>query len=371
MIHSCSFSSERLRYFHLLLLCMLAGLSGCAHNSCGDAETCPTVSSRVKKCFLFHHDKCSPKPYWSLDGYQTDLDKYFVKRAARKCAKESLDTMSAGCNDKPSKSFRKGYLQAYMDIALGESGTVPPVPPEEYWAAHYRTAEGYVEVQEWFTGYKLGSEHARADGRYDFNRIATPYSLAGWEQPVSDAWDGNDVYPQNPSPTEAPLEHHPAPAPAALPPGPQRAPGTTLPPPAVVPPQTPLKTVPQKHLPEPPPVQTAPEKPRPEQPRPVIPQPKINPQTLPPPPGSAAHTPLPKQEIKQDRPQRKKPAPPAYINDDPPPSPYSLQSYPYTPLPGRGNPQQVGGNINQISGQRLKESSAIEDYPYRSRSSTF
>ncbi len=358
-------SSDRLRCVPLLLLFTLVGVTGCAHNSCGEADSCPTVSSRVKKCFLFHHDKCSPKPYWSMEGYQTDLDKFFVKHAAKKCAKESLKTMSADCQDKPSKSFRKGYQQAYMDIALGESGVVPPVPPEEYWAAHYRTPEGYMEVQEWFTGYKLGSEHARADGRYDYNRIATPYSLAGWEQPVAEHWDGNVAYPEESMPSQVPVETHPAPAPAV----PPRHHGseTTLPPPPVSGPQTPLKTVPQRHLPEPPPVQSLPDRTPSAQPRPLVPQPRIQPPAVKPTPRPSAgiqHTPLPDQKAKPIRPQIKEPALPAYINDDPPPSPYSLQSYPYTPLPGTGARLDTQGAINQMNGQRYSDSS-IEDYPYR------
>ena len=369
LIHLHSSILERHRCHSLFLLIILAGLSGCAHNSSGDAESCPSAASKVKKSFLFHHDKYSPKPYRSLEGYQTDLDKYFVRRAAKKCAKESLSTMAANCNDKPSKSFRKGYQQAYMDIALGESGTVPPVPPEEYWAAHYRTPEGYMEVQEWFTGYKLGSEHARADGRYDYNQIATPHSLAGWEQPDSTDWEENVVYPQNVSPIQAPQERHPAPAPAALPPA--RTPETTLPPPPVVAPQAPLKTVPQKHLPQPPPVQTVPQNKQPVQPRPLIPQPKLQPHNPPTAPGSAAHTPLPEPDKKRALPQRKEPVPPAYINDDPPPSPYSLQSYPYTPLPGQSIRQPTGESINQISGQRLNQSPVMEDYPYHTNSNPF
>ncbi|QDU48202.1 hypothetical protein Pan110_05150 [Gimesia panareensis] len=357
---------ERLWSFHLLLLFALAGLSGCAHNSCGEGESCPSISCRVKKCILFHHDKCSPKPYWSLDGYQTDLDKYFVKYAARKCARESLKTMACNCKDKPSKAFRKGYQEAYIDIALGESGTVPPVPPEEYWAAHYRTPEGYMEVQEWFTGYKLGSEHARADGRYDYNRIATPYSLAGWEQPVSEPWDGNVVYPQEASPSEAPFQSHPAPAPAATPS--IRKPETMLPPPPAAAPRTPLKTVPQKHLPQPPPLQVTPEQTRQAHPRPLIPQPKIKPRppvTAPKPSFKAQHSPLPKPAAKQNYHRLQEPASPAYINDDPPPSPYSLQSYPYTPLPGTEPHLETRRNINQIGGQRLYQSSVIDDYPFR------
>ena len=227
--HFISLTSESLFLLCVVLCCLLVGLPGCAHSDNGYDETCYPVSSRVKKSFLFHHDKCSPHPYRSLEGYQTHLDKLVVKHAARKCANQSLKTLACNCKDKPSKAFRDGYREAYVDIALGESGEVPPVPPEEYWAAHYRTAAGYQEIQEWFTGYKLGAEHAWADGRYEFNQIATPYSLAGWDQPQSDYGPGIADYFQSMPQPEANSEY----APPATMRGPQlapRSPDTMLPP---------------------------------------------------------------------------------------------------------------------------------------------
>ncbi|MCA9022798.1 MAG: hypothetical protein KDA74_21765, partial [Planctomycetaceae bacterium] len=105
-----------------VLLVTLCGLTGCAHTDCEEYGICSPAYNRVKKCFLFHKDKCSPHPYYAPDGYQADLDKFVVKHAAKKCARESLKTISCNCKDKPSKSFRKGYQQAYVDIAMGDSG---------------------------------------------------------------------------------------------------------------------------------------------------------------------------------------------------------------------------------------------------------
>tara|TARA_R110002111_G_scaffold256979_2_gene324593 strand:- start:71511 stop:72503 length:993 start_codon:yes stop_codon:yes gene_type:complete len=322
---------------------MLVGLQGCANTDSGYNEACYPVSSRVKKSFLFHHDKCSPHPYRSLEGYQTDLDKLVVKHAARKCANKSLKTLACNCQDKPSKAFRDGYREAYVDIALGESGEVPPVPPEEYWAAHYRTAAGYQEIQEWFTGYKLGAEHAWADGRYEFNQIATPYSLAGWDQPQSDYGNGNADYYQNFPQPEANSNYAP------------RSPNTVLPPPPTTQTDRPLFTVPQRNVPKP--VQAAPQMKQPQAP-PVLPRQQIRNQ----PPIVAPKPPLQSQPAapaaNNRRPEIRHPAPPVYINDDPPPNPYSLQSYPYTPLPGNQMPR------NQIHYRQLEHTRTPPRLPH-------
>lgn len=311
------------------LLSVLVGFPGCANtDNCSDG-TCSTTVGRVKKCFLFHHDKCSPHPYYSLDGYQTDLDKFVVKHAAKKCAHQSLKNMACHCKDKPSKAFRKGYRQAYIDIALGDSGEVPPVPPEEYWAAHYRTPAGYVEIQEWFTGYKLGAEHALADGRYEYNKVATPYSLTGWDQPEFEQWDENINYPQHVV-EPRPSSNYAPPAPMSVPQRPTIKIPNQQPAPAPQP-EIPAQPIPQRqHTLPPPPI--TPGNTQAQIRQPVLPKPKVHNQ----PPIVAPKPPLRSQappSKKSHHPAIGKPARPAYINDDPPPNPYSLQSYPYTPLP--------------------------------------
>ncbi len=352
--HFISLTSESLFLLCVVLCCLLVGLPGCAHSDNGYDETCYPVSSRVKKSFLFHHDKCSPHPYRSLEGYQTHLDKLVVKHAARKCANQSLKTLACNCKDKPSKAFRDGYREAYVDIALGESGEVPPVPPEEYWAAHYRTAAGYQEIQEWFTGYKLGAEHAWADGRYEFNQIATPYSLAGWDQPQSDYGPGIADYFQSMPQPEANSEY----APPATMRGPQlapRSPDTMLPPPPTTQKDQPLFTVPQRSVPKP--VPTVPQTKQPQAP-PELPRQQIRKQ----PPIVAPKPPLqsqpPAPAANHHHPEVRQPAPPAYINDDPPPNPYSLQSYPYTPLPDNQMPR------NQNQHRQLDHTRTPPRLPY-------
>ncbi|WP_339728762.1 hypothetical protein [uncultured Gimesia sp.] len=343
--------------FCTFLISILIELPGCAHTDGDYDETCSTVSCRVKKSFLFHHDKYSPHPYRSLEGYQTDLDKYVVKHAARKCAKRSLKTMACNCKDKPSKAFRDGYQQAYVDIALGDSGEVPPVPPEEYWAAHYRTPQGYLEIQQWFTGYKLGAEHALADGRYDYNKIATPYSQLDWNQPATDHWDENTTYRQESHLTQpTPQASQPAPMSTPYQNQTSQPPNLTLPKHPLSLPAPPAPPVPQHSQPRP--TQTIPQR-VPPQAQPVLPpkQPRSQPPIVAPKPPLHMQRTIPAPVLKRHQPEIGKPAPPAYINDDPPPSPYSLQSYPYTPshtqLPSRKAPSKQYQQLDQTNRQRL------------------
>lgn len=361
--------SESGVFFCALLFLILIGLPGCAHKEKEYADSCPTISNRVKKSFLFHKDKCSPHPYRSLEGYQTDLDRYVVTKAAKKCAKQSLKTIACNCKEKPSKAFRKGYEQAYIDVAMGDSGEVPPVPPEEYWAAHYRTPQGYLEVQEWFTGYKLGAEHALADGRYDYNEIATPYSLSGWSSEADGYWGVNATHSQVHTPVE--------PAPQIAPPAPsainQPVPGSDTEQVKPTAPEHPL-TLPAPPAPEsslpalPPKTRVVPQKKQP-QVKPVLPKPPSHsapPVTAPKPPipmPKAIHAPEPKLQ----QPKVKQPSQPVYINDDPPPSPYTLQGYPFkpshTPLPGRRTePAQIQQLQHNNEQQQLQTPESLPDY---------
>ena len=334
-----SLISESLFLFCAVLISILVGITGCASTDCGYENTYSPISSRVKKCFLLHHDKCSPHPYRSLDGYQTDLDKLVVKHAAKKCARQSLKTLACNCKEKPSKPFRDGYQQAYIDIALGDSGEVPPVPPEEYWAAHYRTPAGYLESQEWFTGYKLGAEHARADGRYEYNEIATPYSLAGWDQSQSGYWGGNTNDQQFLTEDDA-NQNHSLPAPMSSSQHTPQAPRSILPPAPAHQRERPSQPIPQRSDPQR--IQRVPQLQQQQIP-PVLPrqqiqnqQPLMAPPLVAPPlvaPKPPTRPQLPAPTAKRHRPETRHSKPPAYINDDPPPNPYSLQSYPYTPLP--------------------------------------
>lgn len=67
--------------------------------------------------------------------------------------------------------FRQGFIQAYVDVALGANGRTPPVPPERYWKVCERDPDGYVEAEHWFAGYEAGAQRALASCWHAHNQV--------------------------------------------------------------------------------------------------------------------------------------------------------------------------------------------------------
>ena len=63
------------------------------------------------------------------------------------------------------------FQQAYIDVAMGESGEVPPAAPMEYWKAKLRNCEGHSRADDWFQGYAAGASFA-------INQVACPNRVA-------------------------------------------------------------------------------------------------------------------------------------------------------------------------------------------------
>ena len=110
-----------------------------------------------------------PQWYPSIRGYLPLADELAVTEAANELSKKSIRDLGQGY----SRDFKDGFCRAYIDIAKGGTGETPPVPPEKYWKAHFRTAKGHEKAQQWFAGYRLGAQWAQADGIPDFNTIPT------------------------------------------------------------------------------------------------------------------------------------------------------------------------------------------------------
>ncbi len=138
---------------------------GCLHWGPDPAEyPCDTCNSG--ECYpgdceaLF----CLPKHrYWRCFDEQV---------ARHEASKRAWRSMVENYPARPNNDFQYGYGQAFVDVALGGDGTVPPVPPECYWSTCYRTAKGHQHAQDWFAGYTAGASQATAHCRYQFNRVA-------------------------------------------------------------------------------------------------------------------------------------------------------------------------------------------------------
>src|SRR5690606_37794241 len=96
------------------------------------------------------------------------LDNLKTKHKARWHARADLRQMNcdADCD------FKLGFEQAYVDVALGGSGEVPGLPPQNYWKEWARTPEGHQAAQSWFAGYAAGAPQAKS--RYEpYNEVAS------------------------------------------------------------------------------------------------------------------------------------------------------------------------------------------------------
>ena len=113
----------------LTLILVTAGCHSCGSRgfpSCG-----PTVC-------VEHHCYCR-----KLDDLHTGL-------AARKCALLALS--GDECCD-----YRRGFTQAFVDVAHGKTGTAPPVPPQRYWSVCFRSSCGQGRASDWYSGYRDGA----------------------------------------------------------------------------------------------------------------------------------------------------------------------------------------------------------------------
>lgn len=119
-------------------------------------------------------DDCLPKK--SLDpSYHACPDTWITKLTAKECAERDLKQHHCG-GKKPSKHFRSGFEQAYVDLALGRRAVAPPIPPPKYWNAYYRSCEGDHAVTDWFAGYDAGLQSGQYSGVSRFNRVANSWA---------------------------------------------------------------------------------------------------------------------------------------------------------------------------------------------------
>ncbi|MDA1017887.1 MAG: hypothetical protein O3A00_25945, partial [Planctomycetota bacterium] len=116
---------------------------------------------------------CKPKPYVGLGSYWTPRDDFTVERLAHKCFDHAWEDYLAHCSRPPSKHFRNGFEDAFDEIADGGDGVIPPIPPKKYWNTYYRSPEGKFYAQQWFNGYQVGVDMARAAGLDNMRQIAT------------------------------------------------------------------------------------------------------------------------------------------------------------------------------------------------------
>lgn len=126
---------------------------------------------------FFDKDECAPDSHGSVRSFCPWLDNQAFCHSAEECAEQALEELEDQTGREFSSDFEDGFEEAYRDIAQGGSGVTPPVPPEKYWSASFRTPEGHARAQDWFAGYRAGAENAHYDGLGEFNYVPTSASF--------------------------------------------------------------------------------------------------------------------------------------------------------------------------------------------------
>ncbi len=117
----------------LLLLLIVGGLSG---------------------CHVLTRDRTGDWP--EVPEYSRHFDEAHARHIAEKRALNALGR----CHPHAESEFKYGFVQAYVDVALGGDGRIPPIPPERFWKSCNRHPDGYCEASHWFAGYAAGSQRA-------------------------------------------------------------------------------------------------------------------------------------------------------------------------------------------------------------------
>lgn len=120
---------------------------------------------------------CSRTRFCGPNCYSQGLDNAEVCQTAKFRARKGIRQFCAQSDYRPTCHFSDGFEQAYIDIAQGGSGVTPAVPPERYWSAPYRTAEGHAAASDWFDGYATGAAIAGQNAAY--NVVPASTSLSG------------------------------------------------------------------------------------------------------------------------------------------------------------------------------------------------
>ncbi len=157
----------------------------CADRKCSDQcrGECRTCSHKSKASELF----CTMTLgcFGKHPKYCRFHDNVLTRHDARKLAHQEL-SRSYG-SDRMTCDFRRGYEQAFVDVAQGGWGEVPALPPANYWTNCARTPEGHEKAHDWFSGYSAGAEAAKA--------MYEPYNKVAASQFYDGSWErGSDNY---------------------------------------------------------------------------------------------------------------------------------------------------------------------------------
>lgn len=134
--------------------------NGCVEAGCGEVEC--------------EKGTCKPQPYYTFNKYCPWLDEWHTTSTAKRCANWILVKQQWRLLKLMPADYKKGFRQAFVDVAHGSEGELPAVPPPVYWNAHFRSDAGQQKAECWFAGYRAGAAMAAVQ-LAPMKRIAASY----------------------------------------------------------------------------------------------------------------------------------------------------------------------------------------------------
>lgn len=143
----------------LILLCVCAVFSTCL--------TGCTLCQNVKRSVLSEPT-----------AYSVTADRWRSIRTYR-CWADEAWAAHCGCGDEVQNTdaYSCGFKDGFVDYVYGGgTGQPPPVAPRRFWDVRERNPSGHAAVADWFAGYRLGAQVAKADGYRD-RALAPSYAM--------------------------------------------------------------------------------------------------------------------------------------------------------------------------------------------------
>jgi hypothetical protein len=95
----------------------------------------------------------------------------------RAAANEAWRQVAADSPVGYSSHYAKGFVCGFADyLHRGGTGEPPLVPPRSYWGLNYQNVAGKQAIEDWYQGFRHGSDECRMQGLRDL--AVVPSSLA-------------------------------------------------------------------------------------------------------------------------------------------------------------------------------------------------
>ena len=115
----------------------------------------------------------------------------------------------ANCDRQYADHFQKGFQAGYVEVCTGGDGYVPALPPHEYRAYEFQSAEGAKCINSWFEGYPAGVAAAKHDkaGTYHDVLISRAISAAIQQEKNESILPRNGAVAEAKQPSDTVMAH--------------------------------------------------------------------------------------------------------------------------------------------------------------------